>query len=100
MREHLQRLSANTGKVDPRLNIEWPAIGSFVWWAFNTMSRPSSGFGISPIPSSEIVAWQILHGIRLTPWELEMIAVFDSLAIKHARAQEARKTAQSDGVSE
>jgi hypothetical protein len=44
--------------------------------------RHSGGFGISRL-SSEIVAWQQLEGIRLNPYELEVILQLDGVFVAH-----------------
>lgn len=77
----MQRLAANTGKVDPRLTIEWPKVGRPIWGIFNSLGR-ASGMGMSAISQQEIAAWQQNHSIKLTPWELEMIAMFDQIALE------------------
>jgi hypothetical protein len=46
--------------------------------------------GICPISQQEIAAWQSNHGTRLTPWELEMIGVWDQLVI-HSQTQKDSK---------
>lgn len=40
-----------------------------------------------PISMTEIDAWQRVHGIRLTPWELEIIELFDSIALEISHKQ-------------
>lgn len=45
------------------------------------VARPVGGFGISPIPISEIIAWQQAMNVRLTPWEVETIMQIDRTAI-------------------
>jgi hypothetical protein len=80
LREHLRRHAKNTGKVDERLQIQWPREGKAIWMVFNEMGRQYTGFGGAlPVSMTEIDAWQRVHRIRLTPWELEMIHVFDAL---------------------
>lgn len=61
--------------------MEWPAIGRTLWWAFRTISRDYGMSGPLPISMVHIDCWQRVYGIRLTPWELEMISVFDSLML-------------------
>lgn len=84
LRTHLQRHARNTGQIDPLLLTEWPREGRMVWWAFNTMGRQYGMAGPLPITATEIDAWQRVHGIRLTPWELSMIRVFDQIALEAA----------------
>lgn len=82
LRTHLQRLAVNTGKVDPRLLVECPAAGTFIWNAFKTMTRTYTMGGPGPISMVEIEAWQRVNGMRLTTWELDMIHAFDSVALE------------------
>lgn len=83
----MQRLAVNTGKVDPRLLIEWPKVGRPIWGIFNSLGRASGMSGMSAISQQEIAAWQQNHGIKLTPWELEMIAMFDQIALEASAKQ-------------
>lgn len=73
LREHLQ-MAARAGHVDPMLLHEIPAEAAAVWAAFVDLS------GLRPIPPSEIDAWQRLHGVRLTPWELDCLKAMDRKA--------------------
>lgn len=84
LRKHLQRAAAATGKPDPLLLVRWPSVGRPLWWAFNTMARQYGMSGPQPLSCSEIDAWQRLHGIRLTPWELEIIHGFDGVVMEVA----------------
>jgi len=38
--------------------------------------------GMLPISMQEIAAYQSVRGIRLTEWELDMIEIFDSIALE------------------
>ncbi|MBC7860286.1 MAG: hypothetical protein H7Z39_16255 [Burkholderiaceae bacterium] len=82
MRTHLQRLAKNTGKVDPRLAIEWPALGLPIWNEFKRLGRPPSMNGIEPIGALQIDAHQRVYRIRFTDWELDTIAMFDAIAME------------------
>lgn len=42
--------------------------------------------GMNAIAPSEIVAWQDLFGVHLTPWELDMILDLDRIALRAGRA--------------
>lgn len=47
--------------------------------------------GVGAISQQEIAAWQSNHGVRLTCWELEMIEMFDAIAIEvHNNQQESQ----------
>lgn len=81
LREHLQA-AARAGDVDERLVAQPPAAGAQVWEAFAELSasRPA-GMGLSAVPHSELEAWQRLHGVRLTPWEIETLMAMDRAAL-------------------
>ena len=78
----MQRLAANTGKRDPRLTIDWPRAGRAVWDVFRRLGRPKSMDGAEPITFQEIDAYQRVTGVRLTPWELDVIESFDAVALE------------------
>jgi hypothetical protein len=82
LRTHLQRLAKNTGKVDPRLNIAWPALGLPIWDAFRRLGRPPSMGGVEAITNQEIQAYQNVYGVRFTAWELDVIDMFDNIALE------------------
>ena len=78
----MRRLAANTGKVDPRLQIEWPPLGRPIWNVFRRLGRPPSINGMEPINMQEIQAYQNVRRVRLTDWELDVIDMFDSIALE------------------
>lgn len=47
--------------------------------------------GLCAISQQEIQAWQANHRIRLTPWELEMIEVFDRIALEVSHKDDNKK---------
>ena len=88
LRTHLQRLAANTGRVDERLTLECPAGCAAIWVAFAQLGRARpAGFGASGIPWSEIEAWQRLMGVNLSPWELSTLVDLDSRVLSKARSK-------------
>ncbi len=84
----MQRLAVSTGKTDPRLQHRWPAAGRDLWRIFQSLGRAPSMSGISPISQQEIAAWQSNHGVRLTPWELDMLSEWDQLVISGAHQKD------------
>ncbi len=70
--------------------MQWPKVGLPIWQIFNSLGRAPSMGGISPISQQEIQAWQHNHGIRLTPWELEVIQAFDRIAIDTSSKQDSK----------
>jgi hypothetical protein len=87
LREHLQVAADNGTRADPRLGAAVPPEMAALWAAFVALdnARPA-GMGKSAIPPSELIAWQQLHGVRLTPWEAETLMAMDRavLALSHA----------------
>jgi hypothetical protein len=86
LRQHLQSAARQTGIPDPRLRQEIPAHASTVWAAFVDLSP------LNPIPPSEIAAWQQLHGVELTGWELDSLKAMDRKAAE-VMAQQRREQA-------
>lgn len=78
----MQRLAANTGNVDPRLAIDWPVEGRAVWAAFQRMGRPASINGVESITNQEIQAYQSVRRVQFTEWELDIIEMFDAIAVE------------------
>lgn len=67
--------------------IAWPALGLPIWEAFRRMGRPPSMNGMEPISAQEIAAYQSVYRVRFTGWELDVIAMFDAIAIDEANKQ-------------
>jgi hypothetical protein len=78
LRQHLQA----AGAVDARLTATPPAGCDGIWRAFVDLNaaRPA-GMSAAAVPPSEIDAWQRLHGVRLSPWEVETIMLMDRAAL-------------------
>ena len=82
--DHLLAIQRATGTITPEMEIPpAPRGSSLIIETFDQLhgTRPSGGFGISPIPLSEIVAWQRVMRVRLTPWEIETILKIDRAAL-------------------
>jgi hypothetical protein len=82
LRTHLQRLAKNTGEVDPRLNIAWPKLGRPLWEAFQRLDRQPSMGGLGPITLQGIQAYESLYRVRFTEWELDVLHIFDRIAME------------------
>lgn len=68
------------------------------WKAFIQLhnSRSSSGFGINPIPYSEIAAYSAVMKEELDDWEVNLIKEFDSVALaQFAKEQEKANKSKS-----
>lgn len=65
-----------------------------VWQVFVKL-HGERGAGMSapnPIGSASVIAWQQLHGVRLTPWELSAIEQLDAAFMQHAAEQANKAT--------
>ena len=51
--------------------------------------------GISAIPYSEYVAFFQLIGVAPEPYEIEILEVFDSIALKHYAKQQEKEQARA-----
>ena len=85
LRDHLQAAATATGRPDEQLSARVPPDGSALWAAFVDLSaaRPVGMGGAGAVPPSEVLAWQQLQGLRLSPWEIDTLGAMDraSLAI-------------------
>lgn len=83
LRTHLQRAYQNTGRADPLLDAEGvPTEMRPLWEAYLTLSATRrTGMGLSPLTLTDIEAWQRLHGVRLTPWELDTLIDIDAASL-------------------
>ncbi len=97
LREHLQRLAGNTGRVDPRLRGGVPKAAENVWQLYTALGiQRRSGMGMHPLTFSDIEAWCRLYGVQLNPWELDTILELDAASLRMAaRAQRQAAAATS-----
>ena len=93
LRTHLQRLAANTGKVDERLLIDrvHPGPAGVLDAYLSLGATRRSGMGMHAFTLSDIEAWCRLNGVRLTPWELDTLIALDQAALAVATAQQAER---------
>lgn len=78
LRVHLQRAAAS-GAIDPRLQQSQkplPPSVAALWDALLELRSASAG----PVSHQGIQAWQQLHQVRLSPWEVETILCCDRVA--------------------
>ena len=88
LRLHLQRAQA-AGYPDPMLAESLqplPEAVEALWHAFLTLRSANDG----PVSHAELVAWQQLNGVRLSPWEIETVLCCDRVA-RDAEAATPRK---------
>ena len=75
----------STGNKPQKLDEPYfPNVVVHIWEWFNTLNdaRASTGFGVSPITYSEILAWSSLTNNKPSPWEVAVIKLLDTLYIK------------------
>jgi hypothetical protein len=82
LRAHLLAGAAACGQADPRLTMRPPELASALWQAFvDLASARPVGMAPGAVPPSEIAAWQQLHGVQLSPWEVETLQAMDRAAL-------------------
>jgi hypothetical protein len=78
LRVHLHRLRSATGRIDPLLAQSMrpppPAVAPLWDVLVRICSTRVPG---APVTCIEIEAWQRLHGVRLTPWEVDTVLACD-----------------------
>jgi len=91
LRQHLQRLATNTGKVDDRLLDAVPPAGAQLWDTYQLLSASRrSGMGLHSLTLVDIEAWCRLYRVQLTPWELDTLIHIDAAALAIAAEQQSR----------
>lgn len=90
LRAHLVAAAQHSGQPDPRLSRQVPRAGAELWRLYGTLNacRPPSMGGVVCVPPSEILAWQQLHGVALTPWEVETLMAMDRAAVQAYHAKD------------
>ena len=81
LRDHL----IAAGAADPRLVAQPPRGTESLWHVVVALSAQRT----EPVasPASEIDAWQRLHGVRLSPWEVETVQAADRACVAVLRLQ-------------
>jgi hypothetical protein len=76
----------------------FPKVLAYLWRTFNRLHqrRGSSGFGANPISWPDIDAFLRLSGVRLMPWEIEIIEEIDNVF----RVEQSRSESQTPSQSE
>jgi hypothetical protein len=63
-----------------------------LWDVFLALhSQRGGGLGPAPISCADVLAYQQLHGVELTPWEVDSLRALDSVALKAASEQSKTK---------
>ena len=64
-----------------------------VWyWFLNLHSTRPIGIGIGSITYTEIINYFRLYDIEPEPWEIDLIKIFDNIAIEYHNKKSAEKT--------
>jgi hypothetical protein len=85
LRDHL--LAA--GSTDPRLTAYPPRGTESLWHIVVALAAQRSEPVATPL--SEIDAWQRLHGVTLSPWEVETVQAADRACAAALRSQSENK---------
>lgn len=85
LRDQLMVVKERTGKLPPELEEEPELDEMFqeAWYWFLRLhsKRQSNGFGVGPITFSEIQAFFNLIQYQPQSWEVEIIEIFDNIAL-------------------
>lgn len=100
LREHLLNGARQRRDYSALAMPELPPGCAHVWNTYNELAAGRSAMG-GGIPPSEIVAWQQLHGVVLSPWELDTVHAIDravqAVMDKQQAAERARAAAAQQG---
>lgn len=82
-RDHLEQVAKATGKDVGLLGPALPDVAMHLWHLFLDLhrGRDYGANGPNPLSYQLILAWSELTGIRLSPWEVDVVKVLDSLWI-------------------
>lgn len=59
-----------------------PPVVRELWHTYMQLAASRrTGMGMSPLTLADIDAWQRLHGVRLTPWELDTVIDLDAASM-------------------
>ena len=84
----IERTSGQTPEQLIALPFPYELSHVWVWFGRMCQMRQNTGFGISRL-GREIVDWQQLEGVRLNPYELEVIQMLDAdLVAHHSKTKE------------
>jgi len=98
LREHLEAVERLTKKKPKELveQVELPESLSECWdWFLSLSKSRPSGLGVSPITYTEMLSYFSLIGIEPDKYEVDIIKMFDSIAVSSAREQEEKNKTKS-----
>lgn len=94
LRDHLESAERQFRKKPKQLEnlVELPKSMKEPWeWFLRLNNHRPTGMGISAIPYSEILSFFTLLGIDPEPTDVELIELFDKIAIKIANQQQEKE---------
>lgn len=94
-REHLEAVERTTGRRPAALEApELPPGVESLWDAYLELraAAGSAGFGPARISHAEMEAWARLHGVQLTPWEVETLFALDGEVVSVLASDRKRTT--------
>lgn len=92
---NVQRQLKRTPKELENL-VELPSSMQEYWlWFIRLSNRRPSGMGVSAIPYSEMLAFFELIGVVADPIDIEIIEMFDRVAMKHYQKQQEKEQAKA-----
>lgn len=72
--------------------VELPDTFRECWfWFISLNNTRSSGFGMSPITYTEILSYFMLMEIDVEPWEVDVIKMFDGIALESTKKQQEKE---------
>jgi hypothetical protein len=89
LRDHLIAAAKAGADPDPRLSAQPPAGTAELWQVVLALSAQRTEAVATPV--SEIAAWQALHGVQLSAWEVETVQAADRACAAELRQQQAAK---------
>lgn len=98
MRQNLENAARQLKRKPKELEdlVELPdSFQEYYHWFLRLNNRRPSGMGISAIPYSEYLAFFQLIGVTPDPYEVEILEVFDSIAIQIFAKQQEKEQAKA-----
>lgn len=71
-----------------------PADCRALWDLFEALAtwRPAGGMSPAPLTASDVQAFEALHDLTLSPWQIAQLKRWDLQLLAHWRAQQAEAT--------
>ena len=91
LRAHLLAEARATGRPDPALTARVPPAGTALWRTFTQLRGRGPGLS-GGLTHGELAAWQQLHGVALTAWEVDTLLAMDDACQEQAAKQQPAQT--------